>query len=75
MSEKQGIGVMSGTVDGIGDSDRLLSVEKAAELLGLSIWTVRKWVLNGKINSAKLGSRRLIPLSELKRFIRDAMTA
>jgi excisionase family DNA binding protein len=50
--------------------DRLLSIEAAAELLGnISPWTVRKWIAERKIKSCKLGSRRLIPCSEIKRLI------
>jgi excisionase family DNA binding protein len=54
-------------------SESLVSVEKAADILGLSPWTVRAWVSKGKIGSAKLGSRRLIPQSELDRLISESL--
>lgn len=51
----------------------LISVERAAELLGdLSPWTIRKWILEGKILSNKLGRRRLVPLSEIDRLIEES---
>ena len=53
--------------------DQLLSLEAAAKICSVSIWTMRKWVSEHKIKSAKLGSRRLIPMTELKRFINDAI--
>ncbi|MBX3276433.1 MAG: helix-turn-helix domain-containing protein [Acidobacteria bacterium] len=53
--------------------DRLLGLETAAGWLGLSVWTLRKWIQEGKIKSAKLGSRRLIPMSEVRRLIEAAM--
>jgi excisionase family DNA binding protein len=74
MSVKQVTSVMTIPNNVIDDLDRLLSIEQAAEVLGVSVWTLRKWISDGKIRSAKLGSRRLIPVSELRRFINDAMT-
>jgi excisionase family DNA binding protein len=55
------------------DIDRLLSVDLAAELLSISPWTVRKWIVEGKIKTCKLGSRRLIPRSEIKRIIDETI--
>ncbi len=49
--------------------ETLVSIEKAAEILSISPWTVRLWVSQGKLGSAKLGSRRLIPASEVERLI------
>jgi excisionase family DNA binding protein len=54
------------------DVDQLYSVEAAAELLSLSPWTLRAWIQSKKIKSAKLGSRRLIAKSEIKRLIRES---
>lgn len=51
--------------------DWLLSLDQTAERLGLSIWTVRKWIQDGKIASNKLGGRRLVPLSEIQRLIEE----
>jgi excisionase family DNA binding protein len=52
--------------------DRLISIEKAADVLGVSPWTIRAWITQGKLGSAKLGSRRLLPESEIQKLIADA---
>ncbi len=52
--------------------DKLLSVEKAAEVLSVSPWTIRAWITQGKLGSAKLGSRRLVPEAEIQRIITQA---
>jgi excisionase family DNA binding protein len=73
MNGDQATSVTTGQSNGIGDLDQLLSIEQSAKVLGVSVWTLRKWIADGKIRSAKLGSRRLIPVSELKRFINEAI--
>jgi excisionase family DNA binding protein len=52
--------------------EKLLSIEKAAEVLSVSPWTIRAWITQGKLASAKLGSRRLVPESEIQRIITQA---
>lgn len=54
--------------------DRLVSIKDAAAILAISPWTVRAWVTQGKITSAKLGARRLIPESEINRLLTEAIT-
>jgi excisionase family DNA binding protein len=49
--------------------ERLLSIEAVAELLSVSPWTIRSWIRDGRLGSAKLGTRRLIPQSEVERFV------
>jgi excisionase family DNA binding protein len=49
--------------------NKLLSIEKAAQVLSVSPWTVRAWITQGKLGSAKLGTRRLVPESEIERLI------
>jgi excisionase family DNA binding protein len=51
---------------------RVYSIETAAELLAVSPWTIRKWISERRIDSAKIGSRRVIPASEIKRIISEA---
>jgi len=51
----------------------LISIEAAAAQLGLSPWTLRRWVCNRRITTCKLGTRRLIPVSEITRLISDGM--
>lgn len=67
---------INGTMNGLNEwdlSERLLSIEKAAEFLSISPWTIRKMITNRKIASVKLGSRRLIPMAEVRRLINDSM--
>jgi excisionase family DNA binding protein len=50
--------------------ETLLSIRKAAEKLGgLSEWTIRRWIYQGKLGSVKLGARRMISESEINRVI------
>lgn len=53
--------------------DRLVSIKDAAAILAISPWTVRAWVTQGRISSAKLGARRLIPESEINRLLTEAI--
>jgi hypothetical protein len=54
------------------ESDRLVSVEKFAELCGgLSRWTIYSWLTQGKIKRCKVGRRTMLRLSELSKVIRD----
>lgn len=47
----------------------LKSVEEAAGLLGISPWTVRSYVRDGKLRPVRLGRRVLLEEAELERFI------
>jgi excisionase family DNA binding protein len=49
----------------------LLSIEEAAHLLGVSPWTVRKWVSTNRIRIVRLGRRVLLEQPELRRIIED----
>jgi len=48
--------------------NRLVSISKAANILGVSISTVRRWELEGKITSEKRadGGHRRYDISKLK---------
>ncbi len=48
-----------------------LGVAEAEEMTGVSRWTWRRWAYDGKITSTKLGSRLLIPASEIDRVISE----
>lgn len=54
--------------------ERLLSIATVAEHLGVSPWTIRVWIKKGKLGSAKLGTRRLVPQSEVMRFLASSFT-
>lgn len=41
---------------------------EAARLLGVPVRTLRHWTARGKVNSGKVGRRRLYPMSELRRL-------
>jgi excisionase family DNA binding protein len=47
----------------------LKSVEEGAGLLGVSKWTVRSWIREGKLRPVRLGRRVLISEEELERFV------
>ena len=52
--------------------ERLLTVENAAEVLGISPWTVRAYIRNKKIMPIHIGRRVLIEPSELRLFLEKA---
>ena len=49
----------------------LLDCEEAAELLGISPWTVRKWLSTNKVRAVRLGRRVLIEPAEIERLIEE----
>jgi len=50
----------------------LKSVEEAASLLGISPWTVRAYIRDGKLKPVRLGRRVLLPEEELERLVVEA---
>ncbi len=52
--------------------EALVPIEKAAELLGISPWTVRKYIRDRKLMAVHIGRRVLVEQSELRRFIEQA---
>jgi excisionase family DNA binding protein len=50
----------------------LKSVEEAAELLGISKWTVRGYIKAGKLRAVRLGRRVLVEEAELERLVAEA---
>jgi Helix-turn-helix domain len=52
------------------DSDKLHDVPSAAEWLGgVSTWSVRAWLSQGRLRRVKVGRRTMIWESELMRFV------
>jgi excisionase family DNA binding protein len=49
--------------------DALLSVSRASELLGISHWTVRKYISINKLHPIRIGRRTLLELREVQRLI------
>jgi excisionase family DNA binding protein len=53
--------------------DRLaMGLKEAGAAIGLSPWTIRKYVAEGKIAAIRIGRRVLIEPSELRRFVKAA---
>ena len=51
--------------------ESLKSVEKAAEFLGISPWTVRVYLRDGHLKPTRIGRRVLLRQEELERFVRE----
>ena len=51
----------------------LKSIENAASELKLSPWTVRAWAKRGLIKTVRLGSCRLVPVSEIERIAEQGL--
>jgi excisionase family DNA binding protein len=51
--------------------ESLKSVEQAAELWGVSAWTVRAYIRQGKINPVRIGRRVLIEPREIARIVAE----
>jgi excisionase family DNA binding protein len=49
----------------------LKSIDEAAGLLGISPWTVRAYVREGKLKPVRLGRRVLLPEEELERLVAE----
>jgi excisionase family DNA binding protein len=54
--------------------DRLHSVESAAEFLGgISPYTIRAWLTQGRLTRVKVGRRTRVYESELRRMIKESV--
>jgi excisionase family DNA binding protein len=45
----------------------LKSLQEAADLLGVSIFTIRRLINAGEIRAVNVGARRLVPATEIER--------
>ena len=52
-----------------------LGVRQAAEAVGLSHWTLRAYVRQGKLKALKIGRRVLIEPNELQRLVESGRKA
>jgi excisionase family DNA binding protein len=51
---------------------KLMDIPSAAEFLGgLSVWTIRAWLSQGRLRKTKVGRRTMVSLQELERFIAE----
>jgi excisionase family DNA binding protein len=51
---------------------QLISVYEAADMLGLSPWTMRAHAYKGRISSHKIGTRLLFDRAEIERVIAES---
>ena len=49
--------------------EALVPIDKAAELLGISPWTVRKYIRSKKVETVRIGRRVLIEQAEIRRIV------
>ena len=54
-------------------SEILYPVKDAAQRLGISIWMLRKKAYDGNVASVKIGTKLLIPESEMVRLVQEGM--
>jgi excisionase family DNA binding protein len=52
---------------------KLVRLEQAGAVLGVSHWTLRLWAKQGRVKTVKLGSLRLVPTAELDRIVRQGI--
>lgn len=70
MSESSnGKGFQGSTSDHKTVAPRLFSLNRSAEYLGVSYWTVRDYIFRGELPSVKLGRRVLIDVRDLDALI------
>ena len=50
-----------------------ISMQEAADRLGVSLFTVKKLIYQGELPSIKLGARRLVPVAAIDKLVADAM--
>jgi len=52
--------------------EKLIDIPTAARMLGgLSHWTIRAWLAQGKLRATHVGGRTMLSEAELERFLRD----
>ena len=54
-------------------SQELFTVASAAQILGLSQSTIRRWANNDLIRTLKVGRARMVPASELRRLVEQGL--
>ncbi len=51
--------------------ESLLSIERAAQVLGISPWTVRRYIATNKIRPVRIGRRVLLEQQEIQRIVEN----
>jgi excisionase family DNA binding protein len=49
------------------------SISETAEILGVSYITVHRWIKGGLLKCSWASRHKLIPLSEIQRFLKDTL--
>jgi excisionase family DNA binding protein len=52
---------------------KLMRLEQAGAVLGVSHWTLRLWARQGRLRTVKLGTLRLVPAGELDRIVKHGI--
>jgi len=60
---------MQNQTEPIGKTCKVLRIDEAASLLGVSHWTVRRLIKCGAIQSCRKLRVHLIPITEIDRFL------
>ena len=47
-----------------------IGLPEAAASLGLSVWTIRSWIRQGKIAAIRLGRRVMVEPAELRKLVK-----
>ena len=59
-------------MEALTDAERLFTLHEVAYMLGVSYWTVYRWVRSGKIKGVRMPSGRWrVPKSALEEFFRE----
>ena len=51
--------------------EKMLTAEEAADILGLRVSTIRRWILDRRIGYTKISKNVRIPLSECEKILRE----
>jgi excisionase family DNA binding protein len=52
--------------------DNIFNLEEAGRKLGgISVWTLRAWLKQGRLKATKVGGRTMLAEAELERFLRQ----
>jgi excisionase family DNA binding protein len=51
--------------------EKMYSVPEAAEVLGISTWTIYAYLSSGKLQRSKIGSRTVVRESSLAKLVED----
>lgn len=52
----------------------LLTLEEAAERVRTSVWTIRRWIREGKLVGVRVGNQLRVDSEDLEEFIRRGKT-